>query len=48
MISVCGKCIHCVRDKEEVYLWICNLGHLALSEKFIGCPDLEENENESD
>ena len=50
MFSACGKCIHCVTDKEELYLWVCALGHLALSEKIFGCEDqrkmliIEENE----
>ena len=45
MLSACGKCIHCVTDKEEPYLWVCALGHLALSEKIFGCDDLERERN---
>lgn len=41
MLSVCGKCVHCIADKEEPYLWVCALGYLALSEKIFGCKDLK-------
>lgn len=31
--SACLDCCRCVHDPEEPYMWICELGHLALPDK---------------
>lgn len=38
----CWTCNRCVPDKEEPYLLVCTVGHLALSQKF-NCEDYRMN-----
>lgn len=40
-MSDCLTCCHCTADEEEPYMWICELGHLALLDQFE-CEDHEE------